>query len=599
MSMIVSSLAGPGLALLAPGLVQLSGALLLPGAAPLPGTVQVPETTQLPGSGQPTLESASAADAPNDRRADAAYDPLGYARARGIPADTNWEATVVPACYTRTDGVSNPCWVCHTVGVAPNDLVDRDLQAEYAFSDVASTNHWAHLFEDRRAEAAAISDGEVRAWLAGDNYSPLRAELAGGEGARYSEAEYPGYRPDLDLDAGFDEEGFARDGSGWRAVRYKPFSGTFWPTNGAMDDVFVRLPRMFRTRDGRPSREIEKLNLTLLEVALAADYRVTDRRAIVHEIEPLDERALAMDLDGDGELGAAVTTLRGLPERFAGDASDVRIERYVNPAGVEYLHTVRYVDPASPTGHSRRMKELRWSRKDLGLDAWARQRAYEMEYDQKLEGIVPYFKGAPEIGLTNDFGWRLQGFIEDEQGRLRLQSDEEHRFCMGCHSALGVTVDQTFTLPRKAPGLEGWRYQDLAGMQDVPQLGHAAPEVLTYLQRVRGGDEFRSNQEMLDRFFDAEGAVRVADVLRAAPGGDLDLRALVMPSERRALDLAKAYMVLVRRQRFDLGRDPILAPLENVHATIENGDTALRESGLLFDDGRLWLDWGWEPPEAR
>jgi hypothetical protein len=527
------------------------------------------------------------------------YDPLAFARERGVPKDTNWEATVVPACYTKTDGVSNPCWVCHTVGIAPNDLVDKDLQAEYAFSDVALSNHWANLFEDRRESAAAITDAEARTWLAGDNYTALRDVLARGEDKRYTDAEFPGYRPDLDFDAGFDEEGFARDGSGWRAVRYKPFNGTFWPTNGAMDDVFVRLPLMFRTRDGVLVREVEKLNLTLLEVALAADFRVAQREAIVHEIEPLDERVLGLDLDGDGELHTAVTTLRGLPERYAGDAAGVVLERYVNPEGVEYLHSVRYVDPASPTGHSRRMKELRWSRKDLGLDAWARQRAYEEEYDQKLAGIVPYFTGGPEIGLTNDFGWRLQGFIEDEHGRLRLQSDEEHRFCMGCHSAIGVTVDQTFTLPRKAPRLDGWRYQDLAGLQDNPQLGHETPEVLTYLQRVRGGDEFRSNTEMLARFFDADGAVRTELVLRSAPGGALDLRALLMPSERRALDLAKAYMVLVRKQRFDLGRDPILAPLENVHASIENGDTALGQSGLLFDDGRLWLDWKWQPNEAR
>lgn len=546
-----------------------------------------------------TLSQALVAGAAQDLRPDG-YDPLAFALARGVPATTNWEATVPPACYTKTDGISNPCWVCHTVGVAPNDLVDKDLQAEYAFSSVALTNHWANLFEDRREEAAKVTDDEVRAWLAGDNYGPLHRALARGEGQRVADEAYAGYRPDLDLDAGFDADGFARDGSGWRAVRYKPFNGTFWPTNGSTDDVFVRLPRMFRTAGGAHAREVEKANLTLLEAALGADFRVQDRAAVVFPCEPLDERLLRVDLDGDGALGIA-STLRGLPQTYLGDASEVPLERFVNPEGVEYLHSVRYVDPSSPTGHSRRMKELRWSRKDLGLDAWARQRAYEEEFDQKQAGIVPYFTGGPEVGLTNDFGWRLQGFIEDELGRLRLQSDEEHRFCMGCHSALGVTVDHTFTLPRKVPGMDGWRYQDLAGIQDVPQLGHDRPEVLTYLERVRGGDEFRSNGEMLARFFDDTGAVRADEVLRAAPGGALDLRALVMPSERRALDLAKAYLVLVRRQRFDLGRDALLAPVANVHAAIENGDTALGQSGLLFDDGRLWLDWAWQPsaPERR
>jgi len=520
------------------------------------------------------------------------YDPLEYARTRGVPSNTNWEATVPPACYTKTDGVSNPCWVCHTGGIAPNDLMDRELQVEYSFSQIALTNHWTNLFTDFGAQRAGISDAEISEWLRGDNYTPLRQALA----TAIEPAKFSGYRPDLDLEAGFDGDGFAQDGSGWRAIRYKPFSGTFWPTNGSIDDVFVRLPERFRTVDGVESREVEKANLTLLEVALAADHRVADRQAIVHPIEPLDERALASDLDGDGELAAATDVMRGLPSHYLGDASDVAIERYVHPEGVEYLHTVRYVDLASPTGHARRMKELRWSRKDLGLDAWAMQRAYEEEYNQKEEGIVPYFTGGPEVGLTNDFGWRLQGFIEDSQGRLRLQSDEEHRFCMGCHSAIGVTVDQTFTLPRKAPGLDGWRYQDLAGMQDAPQRGHERPEVLTYLERVRGGDEFRSNDEMLARFFTAEGNVRAENVLRAAPGGEADLRTLVMPSERRALELAKAYLVLVRLQRFEHGRDALLAPVTNVHATIENGDTALSESGLLFHDGSLWLDWDWRLP---
>jgi hypothetical protein len=58
------------------------------------------------------------------------------------------------------------------------------------------------------------------------------------------------------------------------------------------------------------------------------------------------------------------------------------------------------------------------------------------------------------VGLLNDFGWQLQGFIEDAEGRLRLQTQEEHLFCMGCHSNIGVTVDQTFSFPRKVPGKE-------------------------------------------------------------------------------------------------------------------------------------------------
>ena len=59
---------------------------------------------------------------------------------------------------------------------------------------------------------------------------------------------------------------------------------------------------------------------------------------------------------------------------------------------------------------------------------------------------------------------------------------------MGCDGPLGVTVDSTFTLAPKVPGAAGWRHQDLRGLQDHPQAGHAEPEVLTYFRRVGGGD---------------------------------------------------------------------------------------------------------------
>ena len=93
---------------------------------------------------------------------------------------------------------------------------------------------------------------------------------------------------------------------------------------------------------------------------------------------------------------------------------------------------------------------------------------------------------------------------------------------------------------------------------------------------------------MLARFFDPAGEVVKERVRSAAPGGERDLRDLIMPSERRALDLAKAYRVLVKRQRWDLGRDVVLDGPLPVHEKIENGDTKLSETGRVFRDGRLW-----------
>lgn len=513
---------------------------------------------------------------------DAAYDPLAYALSiEERPA--NLEASVPPQCYTHTAGVSNACWTCHTSTRWPNEMGDWTLQEEYAFSDFALTNRWENLFRDRSAELHEVTDEDVLAYVREDNYTPLRDALAGRD-------DFAGFKPDLDFDAGFDEHGFANDGSGWRALRYKPFLGTFWPTNGSTDDVFLRLPEVFRVDAlGRPSRIVERANLTLLEVSFAADPRVADED-VVHSIEPLDETELGIDLNGDGEVGGVATELRGLPKHYVGGASRVELRRRLHPAGTEYLHSVRYLDPDAPSMTAQRMKELRWSRKVEDHDAWSIQLRYEHEMDDKDNGLLPRFRGSPAVGLLNDFGWQYQGFIEDADGRLRLQTEEEHLFCMGCHSAIGVTADSNFTLARKLPGLDGWRYQDLRGQYDVPQAGHDDPEVLTYFERVGGGDEFRANDEILARFFE-EGKVRRDEVLRAAPGGDRDLTHLILPSRERALRLNAAYRVTVREQSFVLGRDALVEPAGNVHRTIENGSTELHETGRVFRDGRLQLDW--------
>lgn len=478
-----------------------------------------------------------------------AYDPLAKAYA-SLGQAVNLEASVPPQCYTKTAGTSNPCWTCHTVPRDPNFHLDADLQEEYSFSGFALRNRWDNLFKDRSAAIARIGDGEVLEYIRTDNYTPLRQALA-------ARPDFPGYRADLDLARGFDEEGFARDGSGWRALRYKPFPGTFWPTNGSTDDVMIRLPKAFRTADGAESREVYKANLAILEAAIAGDPFQKDLR---------------------------------LPERYLGDAREVAVHRYLYPQGTEFLHTVRYVDPDRPELLSARLKELRYSRKVQWLDTWALLRSQEREVDDKDEGLVPIYSGDARVGLLTDYGWQLQGFIEDEQGRLRLQTDEEHRSCMGCHGSLSVTVDGTFTLPRKVPGAEGWRHQDLRGIPDAPQAGHSQPEILTYFERVQGGDELRANAEVLERFFPG-GRLDRAQVLRAAKGGDRDIAFLLTPSRERAILLNKAYMTLVREQSFDLGRDALPAPPANVHRQIENGSTDLGRTGRVYRDGRLWLDW--------
>ena len=94
---------------------------------------------------------------------------------------------------------------------------------------------------------------------------------------------------------------------------------------------------------------------------------------------------------------------------------------------------------------------------------------------------------------------------------------------------------------------------------------------------------------MLTRWF-KRGAVDAERVRRAT------LPELLLPSRERALALNKAYRRLVLGQRYKQGRAPLLAPAKNVFADLRNGDTALRAKGLVYSDGRLWLDW---PAEAR
>ena len=398
-----------------------------------------------------------------------------------------------------------------------------------------------------------------------------------------------GYTPDLDYAQGFDDAGWARDGSGWRAFRYKPLPGGFWPTNGASDDVLIRLPPVFRQgADGKPSQAIYAANLALVEAALAVPDTVADT-AVARRIEPVSEAAAALDIDRDGRLARA-DTVRGLPSHYVGAARTIPLRRWSYPAGTEFLHSLRYVDPDRPGLLSPRLKELRYSVKQLDLDEVALKGAYAEERVEKAAGLAPRFPGSPERGLLNSQGWLYQGWIEDTTGALRRQTLEEHYHCLGCHGGLGITVDSSFALPRKPPGADGWGWQRLDGLQDVPMAGHRAPEILTWFARAGGGDAFRSNDEIAARFF-ADGQLDRAAVLRAAPGGDQDLRWLLAPSRERAMALNKAYRDIVRNQDYVRGREPFLRPPENVHRRIANGDTGLRKEERVYSDGRLWLDW--------
>ncbi len=498
-----------------------------------------------------------------------AYDPLGYAVSKAGNI-ANQDAPIPVQCYIQTigeAGASNSCWTCHTRPSGENRRNDEDLQYNLTFSSTARTNYWRNLYTDNSGRWRQISDPEVLRYIRQDNYSPLQLALR-------KRREYKGNKPDLDFSQMFDSDGFARDGSGWRAFRYKPFPAPLlWPTNGNTQDVMIRLPPKFRADlDGKVSRKMYKRNFAILEAAIA--------------IGPGTEEAQRKRKESEKFVPDR------LPGHYVGGAASVAVHRYLFPEGTEFLHTVRYIDPDAEGLLSTRMKEVRYSRKVAWVDTWARNLAYEAELQEKSEGLAPVFSfsGSPEVGLLNSFGWQYQAFIEDKAGRLRLQTHEELLFCMGCHSSLGITVDQTFSFARKFPKERGWRHQSLHGMADVPQSGHDAPEILTYLRRAKNGGGLGANREFMQIFF-PDGILDEVQVRRASPGGDRDITFLLEPSRDRAMRLNKAAMELVRGQRFTRGRELVLSPFSNLHSEVKRSTTGLLENEKVFSDGRLWLDW--------
>jgi hypothetical protein len=455
---------------------------------------------------------------------------------------------------------------------------DRDLQAAYSFSDVGMTNHWKNLFEDKQSRIAAISDEEIQNYVNQDNYS----ELAG----RLQEKGFKGYIPDLQnlqLGAGaFDDEGFAKDGSHWVAFNYKPFPSTFWPTNGATDDVMIRLAAPFRTgKDGQYSRDVYKANLAILEAAIKG---VTSISSL-----PVDERLTGRDLDGDGQMMISHTV--NAQTAWAGAAEGTFFDTHLYPAGTEFLHTVRYlgVDKNGRIGVSTRMKEVRymWKVQPYGKSMYARK--YQLEANEKEAGNLPGYTSIQQHGLDNGNGWAIQGFIEDRKGRLRFLTHEENFSCMGCHNSVGSSIDKTFSFPRKLDGAKGWGYIDLQGMADAPNKGETVGEIELYLTRAEGGSEFRNNEEMAARWFNPDGTIAKEKIAAAK-----DVYDLITPSPARAMSLNKAYRTIVEDQDYIFGKDAVLTPPSNVYDKIDNLTAPTLPADRTYDYNIL-LDWAARP----
>ncbi len=491
-------------------------------------------------------------------------------------ATYNKEAVIPPQCYTKHEGEFNPCMTCHqnyTYGTRPNYMFDAGLQSAYEFSDYGFTNRWDNLFEDRTERIAEISDETVLKYIAVDNYTPLIETLE-------NDSEWTGPVPKIDnLHLGaeaFDDEGFAKDGSHWVAFNYKPLPSTFWPTNGSTDDVIIRLPEAYRETScgtGGYSRDTYLANLALLEMSFQGLDSIS--------VPALNEQNVCVDLNNDGQLTTAVTQIDSRTH-YVGNAADAEVAHMLYPQGTEFIHSVRYVgvDDEGNVFIPARMKELRYMKKTkFRSEAWLKS-AYGNEHQEKIDGNLPNYIYDVQ-GTPNEFGWDLLGFIEDEQGRLRAQSRDESLFCMGCHTTIGSTIDQTFAFSRKITGAAGWGYINTRGMEDAPAKLGTDPEILEYFRAVGGGDEFRQNREVLARWFNEDGSVK-EDEVRAA-----DVYTLISPSRERALALNKAYMTIVEDQDFHQGRDANLAPAVNVYRSVDETSPVLPGEKTRQYDMRL------------
>lgn len=496
----------------------------------------------------------------------------------------NAESVIPPQCYTKTNGDKNPCYACHQSYAhdeqRPNTMGDGSLQGEYEFSDLGVTNHWKNLFVDRRPLIEKISDEEIQAWITQDNYAEFIARQKAdknwqGELTPIKNLAFP--------DKAFDEQGIARDNSHWIAYNYKPFPSTFWPTNGSTGDAMIRLPKAFREINGEFSQAVYFVNLGLVEMALKQTRKTT--------IPEVSEKQLNLDLDGDGELSEKVNELVHR-SHYVGDAKDTELAYMLYPQDTEFLHTVRYVgvDENGEIYNAPRMKEVRYMRKHVFKSKQRLSTSYYREAKEKHFEKLPQTRLMADKGFNNNFGWTINAYIEDEQGELRQQHGQELAFCNGCHKSVGATFDQTFSFPRKVDGLAGWGYIDLRNQHDAPNIGELQGEFLTYMQRVGGGDEFRQNEEMLSRWFNLDGSVNEDKLKRVQ-----NLYDIITPSPRRALDLNKAYLTIVKEQSYLFGRDATLTEAKNVLRFIDEDIPPLAPENRYQWD--LRLDWDKKPAQ--
>lgn len=510
---------------------------------------------------------------------------------------------IPPQCYTKTEQkvstgqsvrVHNPCFACHTQSAVPNFNNDGDLQLAYAFRPSMQRNPWTNLFKDFRPAIAKISDKQIQAYIQQSNYQAqgklLLAERLTSKLPKAwdvnQDGKWNGYVPDAYFY--FDNQGFdhAPNGqlTGWRAFGYRPFMGVFWPTNGSTDDVLIRLSTPFQQDEkGRFSLAVYKLNLAIVEAMI-------QRRDV--PIFPVDETQYGVDLNRNGKLDMADKVvyrwapLKGQNMSYVGQAKvfqkagKLHLAAGLYPEGTEFLHTVRYIafDKQGDVIWSARMKEVRYARK-VAWNTYFQLRNAAMSEVKEADDFPERLRrvqGNEETGLYNGQGWVYQGFIEDKQGALRPQTYQETLSCIGCHSGIGATTDSSFAFPRKLDETHfqhGWFHASQHSLKNVADKlvevdGKAIGEFANYLLQNHSGNEFRDNSEVEAKFFDKHGQLKQ----QAKKHLEKDITYLLWPTQQRAMQLNKAYKVIVDEQSFAKGREAHAAPLnQTVYDLVKAG----------------------------
>ncbi|QCT93757.1 hypothetical protein FE773_00700 [Caminibacter mediatlanticus TB-2] len=502
----------------------------------------------------------------------------------------------IPAmCYTKTKDekgiVHNPCFSCHINSIPPNYVNDYDLQLSYSFPQPALKNPYKNLFKDYTKEVAKISDEEILNYVKTSNYFDKDGNIILAKKLKNlpknwdsnNNSKWDGYIPDCYYN--FDKDGFDRDKNGrftgWRAFAYMPFLGTFWPTNGSTDDVLIRLPKKFRMLNGKFDKETYIVNFAILEAMIK-------RKDI--KINPVNEKRWGIDLNKDGKLDIAKkikydwAPLKNRFMSYVGDAKNEKIAAGLFPIGTEFLHTVRYILPQNNTIKlAPRIKEIRYAKKLFWLNyATLKRLAQSRIVEKNLNpDILETFNGNSERGLRNHFGWVYQGFIEDKNGNLRPQTYTETLSCMGCHDAIGATTDTVFSFPRKLNNYKnGWYYPSEKDLKNVPEFRYkdGTYEYSNYLMLNKSGNEFRTNDEVYNKFFDKNGKPKK----EAFEKLHKDVTYLIYPSKKRALMLNKAYRVIVKKQSYIYGKAPHIKPFNNVYKQLKDGQlTGIKKPFLI------------------